>query len=184
MNDQANLWFLEKVDLYELMCTTKTTHLEEKHSPNILKKDQYYIFFQHRPLVIVFDNTGRTVKEISLEMIPEIKDHKNRLPSIEDYTEVIRSYFFTKVVENNGLFYLTIREFLSSENVERYSIYVLNREFEISKKYELYDRIIERQAGGRGSDYIFDFRFHISKNGQVIYTTDRRKALTFLFRVK
>jgi len=53
MNDQANLWFLEKVDLYELMCPTKTLHLEEKHSPNTFKKDEF-IYFPEEPSNYVF----------------------------------------------------------------------------------------------------------------------------------
>ncbi|MDA0195330.1 MAG: Crp/Fnr family transcriptional regulator [Bacteroidetes bacterium] len=53
MNDQANLWFLENVDLLDLMCPTKTPHLEEKHSPNIFKKDQF-IYFPDEPSNHVF----------------------------------------------------------------------------------------------------------------------------------
>lgn len=44
MNDQSNLWFLEKVDLFDLMCPNKSANLEDKHLPNTFKKDEFIYF--------------------------------------------------------------------------------------------------------------------------------------------
>ncbi|MEQ9423921.1 MAG: Crp/Fnr family transcriptional regulator [Cyclobacteriaceae bacterium] len=48
MSDKSGLWYLEKVDLYDLMCPTKSPDLEDKHAPNLFKKDDF-IYFPDEP---------------------------------------------------------------------------------------------------------------------------------------
>ncbi len=48
MNDKSNIWYFEDSDLFELLCPTKSPSLEDKHNPNIFKKDEY-IYFPEEP---------------------------------------------------------------------------------------------------------------------------------------
>lgn len=44
MSEKSKLWYFEDVDLFEVLCPSKTPNLEEKHNPNIFKKDEYIYF--------------------------------------------------------------------------------------------------------------------------------------------
>ena len=59
--DQSNIWFLEKVDLFDLMCPNKSAGLEDKHSPNTFKKDEF-IYFPDEPSNHVFMIASGRVK--------------------------------------------------------------------------------------------------------------------------
>ncbi|MFY0606272.1 MAG: Crp/Fnr family transcriptional regulator [Cyclobacteriaceae bacterium] len=48
MSDTTKLWYFEDVDLFEVLCPTKTPGLEEKHNPNIFNRDEF-IFFPDQP---------------------------------------------------------------------------------------------------------------------------------------
>lgn len=61
MNDQSSLWFLEKVDLFDLMCPNKSASLEDKHRPNSLQKDDF-IYFPDEPSNHVFMIAAGRVK--------------------------------------------------------------------------------------------------------------------------
>lgn len=61
MGDQSNLWFLEKVDLFDLMCPNKSASLEDKHHPNTFKKDEF-IYFPDEPSSHVFMIAAGRVK--------------------------------------------------------------------------------------------------------------------------
>ncbi len=53
MSDTTKLWYFEDVDLFEVLCPTKTPGLEEAHSPNIFKKDEY-IYFPDQPSLNIY----------------------------------------------------------------------------------------------------------------------------------
>ncbi len=61
MNEQSNLWFLEKVDLFDLMCPNKSAALEDRHHPNSFKKDDF-IYFPEEPSNHVFMIAAGRVK--------------------------------------------------------------------------------------------------------------------------
>lgn len=48
MSEQSKLWYFEDVDLFEVLCPTKTPSLEQQHNPNIFQKDQF-IYFPDEP---------------------------------------------------------------------------------------------------------------------------------------
>ncbi|WP_258103763.1 Crp/Fnr family transcriptional regulator [Marinoscillum sp. MHG1-6] len=45
MSEHSNIWYFEETDLYEILCPHKTPGMEDKHKPNIYKKDEH-IYFQ------------------------------------------------------------------------------------------------------------------------------------------
>ncbi|MFT7029649.1 MAG: CRP-like cAMP-binding protein [Marinoscillum sp.] len=53
MSDQTRLWYFEDVDLFEILCPTKTPSLEEAHNPNVFKKDEF-IFFPDQPSLNIY----------------------------------------------------------------------------------------------------------------------------------
>lgn len=44
MNDTSSLWYLEKVDLYEILCPHKVPHMAETHVFHDFKKDEFIYF--------------------------------------------------------------------------------------------------------------------------------------------
>ena len=44
MNDKSSIWYFEDTDLFELLCPTKSPGLEDKHNPNVYKKEEYIYF--------------------------------------------------------------------------------------------------------------------------------------------
>lgn len=48
MAEQSKLWFFEEVDLLDILCPTKTPHMQEKHPPNRYSKDDF-IYFPDQP---------------------------------------------------------------------------------------------------------------------------------------
>ncbi len=48
MNSKSNIWYLEDIDLFEILCPTKTPGLEDRHQVNTFKKDEY-IYFPDEP---------------------------------------------------------------------------------------------------------------------------------------
>ena len=48
MNERSNIWYFEDVDLYEMLCPHKVKSLEERHSFNYFKKDEF-IYFPNEP---------------------------------------------------------------------------------------------------------------------------------------
>ncbi|MFH6984087.1 Crp/Fnr family transcriptional regulator [Marinoscillum sp. 108] len=53
MSDQSKLWYFEDVDLFEILCPAKTPSMEEKHSPNVFKKDEF-IYFPDQPSLNIY----------------------------------------------------------------------------------------------------------------------------------
>ncbi len=44
MNDKSNIWYLEQIDLFEILCPTKTPNMGEKHAINTYNKDEFIYF--------------------------------------------------------------------------------------------------------------------------------------------
>ncbi len=59
MNDVSKLWYFENVDLFEILCPSKTPGLEEKHSPNLYGKDEFIYFPDEQSLNIYMIADGR-----------------------------------------------------------------------------------------------------------------------------
>lgn len=53
MSDQTKLWYFEDIDLFEVLCPTKTAGIEDKHTPNVFAKDEY-IYFPDQPSVNIY----------------------------------------------------------------------------------------------------------------------------------
>lgn len=53
MSEKSKLWYFEDVDLFEVLCPSKTPSLEVKHNPNIFKKDEY-IYFPEEPSANIY----------------------------------------------------------------------------------------------------------------------------------
>lgn len=59
MGENSKLWYFEEVDLFEILCPTKTSTLEEKHNPNVFKKDEFIYFPNEASLNIYMIAEGR-----------------------------------------------------------------------------------------------------------------------------
>ncbi|MEQ8470844.1 MAG: Crp/Fnr family transcriptional regulator [Marinoscillum sp.] len=59
MSEPSKLWYFENVDLFEILCPSKTPHLEEKHNPNIYGKDEFIYFPDESSMNIYMIADGR-----------------------------------------------------------------------------------------------------------------------------
>lgn len=59
MGNNSKLWYFEDVDLFEILCPTKSSNLEEKHNPNHYNKDEYIYFTNDASLNIYMIAEGR-----------------------------------------------------------------------------------------------------------------------------
>lgn len=59
MSEQSKIWYFEDVDLFEILCPTKTPSLEDRHNPNLYKKDDYIYFPEDRSINIYMIAEGR-----------------------------------------------------------------------------------------------------------------------------
>lgn len=59
MGDNSKLWYFEDVDLFEILCPTKSSNLQEKHNPNLYQKDEYIYFPNDASLNIYMIADGR-----------------------------------------------------------------------------------------------------------------------------
>ncbi len=53
MNKNSNLWYLESVDLYDLLCPTKTGDLENNHNIHSFTKGEF-IYFPNEPVQNIY----------------------------------------------------------------------------------------------------------------------------------
>lgn len=72
MSDKTRLWYFEDVDLFEILCPTKASGMEEKHNPNVFKKDEYIYFPDQESLNIYMIADGRVKVGTYLEDGKEI----------------------------------------------------------------------------------------------------------------
>lgn len=59
MSEKTSLWFFEDVDLFEILCPTKTSGMEEKYNPNVFGKDDFIYFPDEESLNIYMIADGR-----------------------------------------------------------------------------------------------------------------------------
>lgn len=59
MGDNSKLWYFEDVDLFEILCPTKSSNLETTHNPNLYQKDEYIYFPNDASLNIYMIAEGR-----------------------------------------------------------------------------------------------------------------------------
>ncbi len=59
MSGNSSLWYFENVDLYNLMCPTKSPDLENRHQPNVYQKEDVIYFQQDRSSHIYMISEGR-----------------------------------------------------------------------------------------------------------------------------
>ncbi len=53
MNKESDLWYFEKVDLYEVLCPHKVPQMQEKHTLHHFKKNEY-IYFEDEPSQYIY----------------------------------------------------------------------------------------------------------------------------------
>ncbi len=61
MNDKSNIWYFEDTDLFQILCPTKTPGMEDKHEPNVYKREEY-IYFPEQPSMNVYMVSNGRVK--------------------------------------------------------------------------------------------------------------------------
>jgi len=61
MNDKSSIWYFEDTDLFQLLCPTKTPGMEDKHQPNVYKREEF-IYFPEQPSKNVFMVSNGRVK--------------------------------------------------------------------------------------------------------------------------
>lgn len=59
MNDKSNLWYFESVDLYELLCPTKTGNMNDTHAHTTFKKGEFVYFPEEASRYIYMISEGR-----------------------------------------------------------------------------------------------------------------------------
>ncbi len=59
MSNQSGIWYFEDVDLYEILCPKKTPYMEQKHNPNVFKKDEFIYFPKEVSTSIYMISEGR-----------------------------------------------------------------------------------------------------------------------------
>ena len=59
MNNKANIWYFEDTDLFEVLCPTKAPGMEDKHSPNVFKRDEYIYFQKDQSETVYMISQGR-----------------------------------------------------------------------------------------------------------------------------
>ncbi|RED99428.1 Crp/Fnr family transcriptional regulator [Marinoscillum furvescens] len=53
MSDKSKIWYFEDVDLFEILCPTKTSDLENKHNPHLYQRDEF-IYFPDEPSMNIY----------------------------------------------------------------------------------------------------------------------------------
>ena len=61
MTEKSNIWYLEQIDLYEILCHSKTPAIGDKHSVNNYSKDDF-IYFPDQPSVNIYMVSDGRVK--------------------------------------------------------------------------------------------------------------------------
>ncbi|MBK6263609.1 Crp/Fnr family transcriptional regulator [Marivirga sp. S37H4] len=59
MSETSNLWYFENVDLFNVLCPHKVKGMDEKHIPNLFKKDQFIYFPEENSQHIYMIAEGR-----------------------------------------------------------------------------------------------------------------------------
>ena len=59
MSAESNLWYFEDVDLFKVLCPSKTPTMEDKHSPGVYKKDEFIYFKDQSSENIYMVSNGR-----------------------------------------------------------------------------------------------------------------------------
>lgn len=59
MSDKSKLWYFEDVDLFEILCPTKTKGLEDKHDPHVYQRDEFIYFPDELSMNIYMIADGR-----------------------------------------------------------------------------------------------------------------------------
>ena len=59
MDQNTGLWYFENVDLYNLLCPTKTPGIEENHKPNVYNKEDMIYFQEDQSKHIYMISEGR-----------------------------------------------------------------------------------------------------------------------------
>lgn len=59
MSNQSGIWYFEDVDLFEILCPKKTPYMEQKHNPNVFKKDEFIYFPKDVSTSIYMISEGR-----------------------------------------------------------------------------------------------------------------------------
>ncbi|MFT5640508.1 MAG: CRP/FNR family cyclic AMP-dependent transcriptional regulator [Cyclobacteriaceae bacterium] len=76
MSDKAKIWYFEDVDLFEILCPSKSPGLENKHNPNLYKRDDYIYFPEESSQNIYMIADGR------VKIGSYLKDGKEIIKSI------------------------------------------------------------------------------------------------------
>lgn len=76
MSDKAKIWYFEDVDLFEILCPSKSPNLESKHNPNLYKRDDYIYFPEESSQNIYMIADGR------VKIGSYLKDGKEIIKSI------------------------------------------------------------------------------------------------------
>ncbi|WP_425392682.1 Crp/Fnr family transcriptional regulator [Ekhidna sp.] len=59
MSAERNLWYFEDVDLFKVLCPSKTPTMEDKHTPGVYKKDEFVYFKDQSSENIYMVSNGR-----------------------------------------------------------------------------------------------------------------------------
>ncbi|WP_420576014.1 Crp/Fnr family transcriptional regulator [Ekhidna sp.] len=59
MSAESNLWYFEDVDLFKVLCPSKTPTMEDKHTPGVYKKDEFIYFKDQSSENIYMVSNGR-----------------------------------------------------------------------------------------------------------------------------
>ena len=151
------------------------------------KKEVYYIFLQNIPSIKIFDKHGTLIRDFNTRAFPEINESPGLKPGVDHGSKIYQPSFFPSISVQDSIFYVAVKNLIGLDpggDLQRFSIYIMDNDLNIISRLLVHERKIEPQPGGRGETVIFDLRFGVSKNGDIIYITDRYTAEIFAYHVE
>ena len=93
MAEKSEIWYLEEVDLFDILCSRKTPRMETEHPPNQYGKDEYIYFPDQESTSIYMIANGR------VKIGSYLDDGKEIVKAILGKGEVLESWRWRERIE-------------------------------------------------------------------------------------
>lgn len=117
MSNQGNLWYFEKSDLFEILCSRKTSGMEDRHASENYKKDDFIYFPKEASEQIYIISSGRvkigTYTEEKKEIVKSILAKGEIFGELALAGEATRTDFAQAMDNDTLICSMTIEDFKS-----------------------------------------------------------------------